>query len=202
MIVKKDMAAPIPEWKSHKITEPFIKNSIPVFFPGSRSISDIGRKPGRSYSKDELMATSDSSWGETDFQSLRVEPGPRKDDKDIKAPLVLGWAVNEYLRDAKPEDKDGNKQMKFVVIGDSDFCTNAPSGIGGMQGNLDLFVNSVNWLIDEGAKISIRPKAIDVRSLQSVTPGQWSFMFLMTIIVTPAIVVAGGIFVFLKRRKK
>ena len=201
--VMSDPGAPIPEWQNHPITEPFIKGKIPVFFPGSRSISDMGRKPGRAYSKEKLMMTSpEVSWGETDLQSLRVEPGPKKDDKDIKGPLVLGWAVNEYSREMKTEDKDKTKQMKFVVIGDSDFCTNAPAGIGGMQGNFDLFVNSVNWLIDEGAKISIRPKTIDVRSLQSLTSTQWTIMFIMTIIVAPLIVIVGGILVFLNRRKK
>ncbi|MFH1074070.1 MAG: Gldg family protein [Candidatus Firestonebacteria bacterium] len=201
MIVRSDPGAPIPEWQKHAITEPFIQGRIPVFFPASRSISDAGRAPGRAYTKDKLMSTTDASWGETDLQSLRSEPGPKKDDKDVKSPLVMGWAVTEYSKDAKSEDKD-TKQMKFVIIGDSDFCTNAPSGIGGMQGNLDLFVNSVNWLIDEGAKISIRPKTIDVRSLQSLTSAQWTIMFVMTIIVAPLIVVGGGIFVFLKRRKK
>ncbi|OGF50869.1 MAG: hypothetical protein A2231_11010 [Candidatus Firestonebacteria bacterium RIFOXYA2_FULL_40_8] len=204
MIVVKDPGAPIPEWQQHIITEPFIKNRIPVFFPASRSISDTGREGTRAYSKDRLMITSDASWGETDFQSLKVAPGPKEDDKDVKPPLCLGWAVMEYInkKDLKGESKDTPKQMKLVVIGDSDFATNAPAGIGGMQGNLDLFVNSVNWLIDEGSKISIRPKTIDMRSLQSLTGAQWMIMFVMTIIVTPLIVVVGGILVFLKRRKK
>ncbi|OGF47495.1 MAG: hypothetical protein A2452_03165 [Candidatus Firestonebacteria bacterium RIFOXYC2_FULL_39_67] len=205
MVVVKDPGAPIPEWQNHIITEPFIKNRIPVFFPASRSISDTGRQGTRAYSKDKLMTTSDASWGETNLQSLKVQPGPKEDDKDVKPPLSLGWAVTEYIKDKKDskiEDTESSKQMKFVIIGDSDFATNAPAGIGGMQGNLDLFVNSVNWLIDEGSKISIRPKTIDVRSLQSLTGTQWTIMFIMTIVVAPLIVVGGGILVFLKRRKK
>jgi len=201
MVVRSDPGAPIPEWQAHQITAPLISNKIPVFFPGSRSISDMGRKPGRSYSKEKLMTTSSISWGETNLESLRVQPGPKKEDRDFSGPLALGWAVAEYSKEPKGENQE-TREMKFVLIGDSDFAVNAPAGIGGLQGNLDLFVNSINWLIDEGGKISIRPKIIEMRSLQSLTSTQWTIMFLMTIIVTPLIVIAGGVLVFLKRRKK
>ncbi|MCX5776702.1 MAG: GldG family protein [Candidatus Firestonebacteria bacterium] len=200
--VRSDPGAPIPEWEKHSITEPLKKSNIPVFFPSSRSISELARKQGRAYLAAKLITTSNVSWGETDLQSLKVEPGPKKDAKDLKGPLTLGWAVVEYKSKEPAEAADISKQLKFVIIGDSDFAANAPSGIAGMQGNLDFFMNSVNWLLDEKGKISIRPKAIDIRTLQSLNKTQWAVMYIMTIIVAPLLVLGAGVFVFLKRRKK
>ena len=42
-----------------------------------------------------------------------------------------------------------------MVIGDSDFAANAGLGI---QGNRDLFMNTVGWLSQQENLISIRPR--------------------------------------------
>ena len=45
--------------------------------------------------------------------------------------------------------------MRIVVVGDSDFASNAAAGI---QGNADLFVNMNNWLTQQEDLISIHPR--------------------------------------------
>ena len=45
--------------------------------------------------------------------------------------------------------------MRIMVIGDSDFASNAAAGI---QGNADLFVNMNNWLTQQEDLISIHPR--------------------------------------------
>ena len=48
------------------------------------------------------------------------------------------------------------------MFGDSDFAANALLGI---QGNRDLFMNTVGWLSQQENLISIRPKEADDRRL-------------------------------------
>ena len=43
----------------------------------------------------------------------------------------------------------------MVVIGDSDFAANSVLGV---QGNRDLFLNTVNWLAQQENLIAIRPR--------------------------------------------
>ena len=45
--------------------------------------------------------------------------------------------------------------MRIMVVGDSDFASNAAAGI---QGNADLFVNMNNWLTQQEDLISIHPR--------------------------------------------
>ena len=49
-----------------------------------------------------------------------------------------------------------------MVIGDSDFVTNSLLGV---QGNRDLFLNTLNWLSQQENLISIRPKDPDDRRI-------------------------------------
>ena len=46
-------------------------------------------------------------------------------------------------------------KSRFVTIGDSDFAANNAVRI---QGNQDLFLNTINWLAQQENLISIRPK--------------------------------------------
>ena len=68
-----------------------------------------------------------------------------------------------------------------------------------MQGNADLFLNAVSWAVDEGARISIRPKTRGYRPLTlSVSEGQWIKLFSMLFI--PGVPVILGLLVWWRRR--
>ena len=53
-------------------------------------------------------------------------------------------------------------ETRVVVFGDSDFAAN---GVLGIQGNRDLFMNTVGWLSQQENLISIRPKEADDRRI-------------------------------------
>jgi len=196
----KDPASPIPEYEKHPITEPLEKNNVPVFFPSVRSISETAeKKQNRVITKEKLFMSSPSSWGETDLASLKSGK-VRKDPSDLPAPLCLGYTVKERVN-TKAAKKDASYETKIIIIGDSDFISNAPGGMGGYQGFIDLFANSINWLMDEGLKISIRPKTVDFRPLV-LTPFRFTIIWVLTIVVTPLLIVGAGLFVWWKRRGK
>ena len=201
LVMYADPASPIPNYEKHLITEPLSKNRVPVFFPSSRSISTTARKEKRGVTKEKLLTTSLDSWGETDLAALKTGKARYDAGVDLKEPLCLGYAVFETVKTEVNGKPDIFNQMRLVVLGDSDFITNAPGGVGNVPGCLDLFMNSVNWLLDEGQKISLRPKTVDIRPL-ILTPAQERIIVLMTIVITPLVVVGTGFFVWWRRRGK
>jgi ABC-type uncharacterized transport system involved in gliding motility auxiliary subunit len=185
-LIGRDPLVLIPTYKWHPILEPLSKANIPTFFPIVRGISDAKKKlEGRNVTKEDLLVTSDKAWGETDLKgkSVKFDEG-----KDVKGPLTFGVAISE-------------KDTKFIVIGDADFITNNPAGIVGAKGNVDLFINSINWMVKEGEKISLRPKKTDIRRL-NLTPTKIKVMFYVSFIITPLLVLAVGVTVWLRRRAK
>lgn len=219
-LIGSEPAILIPTYKSHSILEPLSKANIPTFFPVTRSISDAKKKlEGRTVTKEDLLVTSDKAWGETNLKDQKVK---FDEGKDLKGPLTFGVAVSEFVKEKATESnkaKEVNKEKKaekvkeeekksrisnetkFIVIGDSDFITNSPAGIMGIKGNVDLFINSINWMVKEGEKISIRAKKTDLRKLD-LTPTKVKIMFYVSFIITPLIVLAVGIITWLRRRAK
>ena len=62
--------------------------------------------------------------------------------------------------DEEPGRPEAEPETRIVVIGDSDFAANGALGI---QGNRDLFLNTVGWLSQQENLIAIRPKEPDDR---------------------------------------
>jgi ABC-type uncharacterized transport system involved in gliding motility auxiliary subunit len=137
-----------------------------------------------------LVESSDASWGETDFEALtRQEAGYDAGD-DLPGPLAMAMSVEAYGED---EDAVGTR---LVVCGDSDFSANASVSLGG---NLDLFLNSVNWLAEEEELISIRPEAEVSREL-ILSAGQARFLQYSSVIFLPAAVLLVGAVIWWRRR--
>ena len=84
----------------------------------------------------------------------------------------------------------------MVVIGTSRFVDN--SSLGG--GNLDLFMNSVNWLLQRQQLMAISPKMPDEFRLD-MSPGQQHAVYTLVIGGLPLLVAIIGVAVWLSRRK-
>jgi ABC-type uncharacterized transport system involved in gliding motility auxiliary subunit len=83
-----------------------------------------------------------------------------------------------------------------VAIGDSDFAENAYLGI---EGNRDLFMNTINWLSQNENLIAIRPREASDRRI-TLTANASTLMFWLTIVVIPAAVLGTGVFTWWRRR--
>ena len=81
----------------------------------------------------------------------------------------------------KPEDgktpaADAPKpETRVAAIGDSDFASN---GWLGIQGNQDLFLNTVGWLAQQENLISIRPRDPEDRRLTLSAQAQRNIAYL------------------------
>jgi ABC-type uncharacterized transport system involved in gliding motility auxiliary subunit len=169
-----------------------------IFLTLTRSLTSSGKKfDQRNVTKEDLLESSASSWGETDFKNSR----PKYDaGADKKGPLTLAVAVTEKVK-GDPK-KDEMLDMKLLVVGCSNFITNTPGRVQGPRDNADFFLNSVNWMMKQTEKISIRPKKAEMRMMPPMKPWTSKLILWITLIITPLLIIAAGIAVWWLRRSK
>jgi ABC-type uncharacterized transport system involved in gliding motility auxiliary subunit len=82
------------------------------------------------------------------------------------------------------------------VFGDSDFAANSAIGI---QGNRDLFMNTIGWLSQQENLIAIRPKDADDRRL-TMTSAQQTNVTWLSLFIIPGLVFFVGVSTWWRRR--
>ncbi len=90
----------------------------------------------------------------------------------------------------------GNMISKIVIVGDGDFPVNGegqrPQQL--QPDNVNLMVNSVDWLSDETGLIDLRTKAITARPLQDIDEGRKMFLKWLNFLLPIALIILYGIF--------
>jgi ABC-type uncharacterized transport system involved in gliding motility auxiliary subunit len=168
----------VQQYEPHPITRDM--GGLTTLFPLTRSVSPA-KAPPPGLNVQALIKTSPQSWGETDRAALnRGQAGP--DDKDIKGPSVAVVVTKDKAR--------------LVVFGTSNFASNQ---FLNLQGNRDLFLNTVSWLAEQEDQISIRPKETKSTPVFLTAQQGW-LMFLLPVVVLPAVVLAGGVVAAVRRR--
>jgi gliding motility-associatede transport system auxiliary component len=199
-LIGTDESVPVAaSYPPHPITQGF---NLLTAFPLARSMTPIdGGVNGRT--AQPIIETSRSSWAETDLKSLTTG-GAKADDNDKKGPVPLGAAVSAPAADsvakaaAKPGDNhpDKKEETRLVAIGDSDFASNAALGV---QGNRDLFLNTINWLAQQENLISIRPRDAEDRRI-TLTADQERRIFFLTVLIVPGLILLAGVQTWWRRR--
>jgi ABC-type uncharacterized transport system involved in gliding motility auxiliary subunit len=82
------------------------------------------------------------------------------------------------------------------VIGDSDFAADYALGI---QGNRDMFLNTVNWLAQQEDLIAIRPRDPEDRRL-TMTASQQLAIRWFALAIVPLAIFGAGIYTWSRRR--
>ncbi|MBO8130856.1 MAG: GldG family protein [Candidatus Marinimicrobia bacterium] len=164
-----------------------------TFFPGVRSVRKDEENNDTKIKIVELAKTSPQSYAVKNFEEMYKTGKIKISKDDEKGPIPIAVAVTKNV------EKDENKirdKARLVVVGDSDFATNAYFS---NQANGDLFMNMINWLLADEDLISIRPKSPDVRTV-NMTPAQVKTVFWLTVIILPAISFIVGVLVYIRRR--
>ena len=94
------------------------------------------------------------------------------------------------------KDEPPKPDMRLVVIGDSDFASNSALGI---QGNRDLFLNTIGWLSQQENLIAIRPKEAGDRRI-TLTATQQTLTKWFSLLIVPACIFGTGILSWSRRR--
>ena len=189
-----------PPYPNHVVTDRF---NLITMFPMARAIVPAkGAPPERT--AQPLVQTTPRAWAEVNLASLEgdgLQPEPDKGDTTGPVSMAVAVAVPTKADDAKPaESKEGeeqrNPETRLAVFGDSDFVANAYLGI---EGNGDLFMNTVNWLAQQESLIAIRPKEAADRRL-TMTANHVRGMFWLSIVLVPALVLGTGVYTWWRRR--
>ena len=93
-------------------------------------------------------------------------------------------------------DEGPKPESRVAVFGDSDFAANFALGI---QGNRDLFMNTLGWLSQQENLIAIRPRESADRRV-TMTSGQQLRVMLLVLVVIPAFVLGSGVYTWWRRR--
>jgi len=172
----------VTNYSAHQITERF---KVMTFFPLVRSVAPA-MPPVTGITVEPLLNSNERSWGESDMKSTQAS----MDEKtDLKGPVSLAVVATKDLGE--------NKKARLVVYGDSDFASNQAFGL---QGNGNLFLNTISWLAQDEGFISIRPKSPEDRRL-TMTEAQGKLVSYVILLFLPIGVLVAGVSVWMKRRK-
>lgn len=178
----------------HPITAKFAK---PTFFPVARTVQPSGEEGSR-FEIMPLALTGEGSWAETDLAGLeKGDAAFEPDQADLAGPLSLAVAVEARSKKDSEGSPDLSSAGRLVVIGDSDFLTNAYVGL---SGNNDFLLSMIQWLTKDERFISIPVKETKFKLLL-LTSQQRFWMLVFNIAVLPLFfLLAGGLWVILRRR--
>jgi ABC-type uncharacterized transport system involved in gliding motility auxiliary subunit len=138
----------------------------------------------------ELVKAGAEYWGETNPDTEHAAFNPAT---DFAGPLPLADAVET----SKPQGVDvGIGVTRVVVVGTSRFVDN--SDLAG--GNLDFFMNSLNWLLQREQLVAVSPKTPEEFRLD-MSPHQQMAVYILVMGGMPLAVAVIGLLVWLGRRK-
>lgn len=87
-----------------------------------------------------------------------------------------------------------NTNSKLVVIGDGDFAIGGQRGRQVAKDNLNLMVNSIDWLADDTGLTELRNKGVTARPLDDLEDGTKSFLKYLNFLLPLILIIIYGIF--------
>jgi ABC-type uncharacterized transport system involved in gliding motility auxiliary subunit len=194
----------VTTYEPHAITKDF--TGIMTIFPVARSVQ-VAKELPESISAQSLVSTSPQSWAETDLQTLQEGRSTFDEGKDRKGPISIAAVATMLV--TPPEGQisspaSGEEQRptasrlaRLVVFGDAEFANN---NFFTLQGNGDLFLNTVSWLAEEEELIAIRPRDGGGSGPVMLTAAQQPLIFWFAVVIVPLAVFTSGMVVVSRRR--
>ncbi|NMA82537.1 MAG: GldG family protein [Epulopiscium sp.] len=179
-----------PNQGQHEILNSIRSAQLPVIIPGAQGLQ-VEEVKRRSLEVEPLLTTSSNSWGKVNPNATTLE----KEAEDLQGPFHVAVAVTE-----KQYENNEEIVTKVVVVSNTQFINSQMASISAF-GNMDFFMNSVNWLQDQKQNITIRPKSLTTQRLVISGLQQLTYAGIVTILI-PLIVLAIGVVVWLRRRHR
>jgi ABC-type uncharacterized transport system involved in gliding motility auxiliary subunit len=201
-LIGTDESVPVAaSYPPHPINQNGAFNLLTAF-PVARSMTPIeGGVNGRT--AQPFVQTSKASWGETNLKGIMSGEPAKKDPEDKPGPLAIASATSAPAAatpapKTPPANGEAPKtpESRVAAFGDSDFASNGALGI---QGNRDLFLNTVNWLAQQENLIAIHPHDPEDRRI-SLTAKQETFIFYLTVLIVPGLMLLAGVQTWWRRR--
>ena len=138
---------------------------------------------------ESLLKTSDKAYARTDLTNNVVA----KQANDISGPFDVAVAVTDEV-----DKTNTDKNAKLVVFSSPTILDQTLMQYSN-GANIDLFLNSMNWLSERKENITILPKNLSVEALD-MTQGQSLTIAAIAVIFIPGLIAVAGVCVWLRRR--
>ncbi len=144
---------PVTEYFPHIITKTIRYNTL---FALARGISPLTTENTvNNWQAEALFGSTGKSWTETG--GLQEEMVFDSSTGDVAGPITIAVALHREKTNQENEQTIQTESQRMVVIGDSDFLSDAYIGAGA---NLNLGLNIFNWLIGDDDFISVEVKPV------------------------------------------
>ena len=161
------------------------------FFPFARPI-DMSTPAIPELKTVWIAKTSPKAWGEMNMASIAKGEVQYNEGVDLAGPVTVAVASSGKMKDSK-----ATRETRIVVFGTSQFANTQFSRFGG---NLDLFLNSASWVLEDESMISIRPKEEQASQVE-LSQNQGFAIFWICVIFFPLFLTILGIVIWVKRKK-
>lgn len=172
------------QYATHPITEKM--QGIAAIFPLSRSITV--NSENSEVSPTQLVLTLDQSWGETDYSALEQQVLEYDEGVDLPGPMTLAVAA-----------ENNTTESRIVVLGNSSF---AQDDNFDFSGNGDMFVNTVDWLVEQESLIGLTESDTTIRTFNPPGSLQLILAIVSAICIIPLVILAAGFYAWIMRRKR
>lgn len=165
-------------YAEHPIMDRMDSNTV---FPYARGIAPYEGSP---FHFTPLIETSDGAWLETSgLSNARFDA-----DSDIRGPITVAAALEREV---------GNKKQRVVVIGTAKSLSNQ---FIGLLGNMDLGINTMNWLAGDDSLIAIEPKTRVDMSLELSRTAMALIAFGFLVFLPLGFLIGSGVIWWRRRR--
>ena len=180
----------IPDYPVHPVTRELGSLTL---FPQAAALEV---EAPESWQVQPLLTTLDRAWTEIGPISGTIRFDEDSDER--MGPLDIGFAFTRPVNRKDNTDEEATGEQRIVVIGDSDFLSNAYLGNGG---NVELGLNLFNWLNHDDSFITITARtASDINlELSKVAQVLISFGFLFGL---PLLLLGAGASIWWRRRNR
>ena len=144
----------------------------------------------------DILVTSDKSYLKTDPQNMETYT---KEDGDIDGPFSVGMSAS-MMTDGQDGEQMYSDKMQMVVYTSASFMTKSANQIVS-GGNYTLIKDSLAWMIDTDAAVSVESKSVAVDYL-TVTASKITLWTIVTAVAIPAVFIIIGGAVWFRRRKR
>jgi ABC-type uncharacterized transport system involved in gliding motility auxiliary subunit len=180
----------IPDYPMHPITREMTSLTL---YPQAAAL-DVSAP--QEWQAEPLLTTLDRAWTEIGPISGTIRFDEDSDER--MGPLDIGFAFSRMKNKKDSGDGEGGAEQRVIVIGDSDFLSNAYLGNGG---NVELGLNLFNWLNHDDQFITVTARTASDVNLELGKTAQiiigFGFLFGM-----PLLLLGSGVAIWWRRRNR
>ena len=181
----------LPEVTNHTITNPLLATKSSVISVYAQPIETLKVKKD-TLEIQTLLMTSNDSYAKT-VEVMKNSSSQGKTDGDLSGPFNIAVAISNII------DKEKSKTKGEIVLFSSSYILKEELIEASNNGNLDIVMNSLNWLTDRQDSISIRAKDVSSQIL-TMNQSQQLMISILVIGIIPLLLVAIGLFVWYRRK--